>query len=179
MENVAKVKATVKAALDQAARCTASETSENYDALDALAQTLDEQAREALQSQLDLASLLPKLKQQKPLTPDDLKTLELLIVGDSESFLKYETDLPQWKEEVHRLVNEMNTLASAPADVDDLLHLRALSQELRRVLPDIVFYLDDKERVERFRNATRGPLDAEGYRVLAEIVTAMIASDKV
>ena len=63
MENVAKVQATVKAALDQAARCAASETSENYDALDALAQTLDEQAREALQSQLDVASLLPKLKQ--------------------------------------------------------------------------------------------------------------------
>jgi hypothetical protein len=179
MENVAKVKATVKAALDQAARCAASETSENYDALDALAQTLDEQAREALQSQLDVASLLSKLKQQKPLTPGDLKTLELLIVGDSESFLKYETDLPQWKEEVHRLVNEMNTLASAPTDVDGLLHLRALGQELRRVLPDIVYYLDDKERVERFRKATSGPLDAEGYSVLAEIVSAMISSDKV
>jgi hypothetical protein len=73
----------------------------------------------------------------------------------------------------------MNPLASSPADVDDLLHLRALSQELRRVLPDIVYYLEDKERVERFRKATAGPLDPEGYRVLAEIVTAMISSDKV
>jgi hypothetical protein len=176
MDNVSPVKTTIKAALDQAARCVASETSENYDALDALAQTLDGQAREALQSKLDLASLLPKLKQKKPLTPDDRKTLELLIVGDSESFVKYESDLPHWKAEVQRLVNELNGVA---ADVDGLLHVRAVCQEMRRVIPDVVYYLDDKERIERFRNATAGPLDAEGYRVLAEIVTAMISSDKV
>ena len=179
MGNVSPVKTTIKAALDQAACCAASETSENYDALDGLAQTLDEQAREALQSKLDLAALLPKLKQQKPLTPDDLKTLELLIVGDSESFVKYESDMPHWKAEVERLVSELNGMASSPADVDGLLHLRAVCQELRRVLPDVVYYLDDKERVERFRNATAGPLDAEGYRVLAEIVIGMISSDKV
>jgi hypothetical protein len=177
MDNVSPVKTTIKAALDQAARCVASETSENYDALDALAQTLDGQAREALQSKLDLASLLPKLKQQKPLTPDDLKTLELLIVGDSESFVKYESDLPHWKAEVQRLVNELNGVTAA--DVDGLLHVRAVCQEMRRVIPDVVYYLDDKERIERFRNATAGPLDAEGYRALAEIVTAMISSDKV
>ena len=176
MDNVSPVKTTIKAALEQAARCVASETSENYDALDALAQTLDGQAREALQSKLDLASLLPKLKQQKPLTPDERKTLELLIVGDSESFVKYESDLPHWKAEVQRLVNELNGVA---ADVDGLLHVRAVCQEMRRVIPDVVYYLDDKERIERFRNATAGPLDAEGYRVLAEIVTAMISSDKV
>jgi len=179
MDNVSPVKTTIKAALEQAARCVASETSENYDALDALAQTLDGQAREALQSKLDLASLLPKLKQEKPLTPDDLKTLELLIVGDSESFVKYESDLPHWKTEVQRLVNELNGVASSSADVDGLLHVRAVCQEMRRVIPDVVYYLDDKERIERFRNATAGPLDAEGYRVLAEIVTAMISSDKV
>jgi len=179
MDNVSPVKTTIKAALDQAARCVASETSENYDALDALAQTLDGQAREALQSKLDLASLLPKLKQEKPLTPDDLKTLELLIVGDSESFVKYESDLPHWKAEVQRLVNELNGVASSSADVDGLLHVRAVCQEMRRVIPDVVYYLDDKERIERFRNATAGPLDAESYRVLAEIVTAMISSDKV
>ena len=177
MDNVSPVKTTIKAALDQAARCVASETSENYDALDALAQTLDGQAREALQSKLDLASLLPKLKQQKPLTPDERKTLELLIVGDSESFVKYESDLPHWKAEVQRLVNELNGVAAA--DVDGLLHVRAVCQEMRRVIPDVVYYLDDKERIERFRNATAGPLDAEGCRVLAEIVTAMISSDKV
>ena len=178
MENVSPVKTTIKAALDQAARCAAAETSENYDELDALTQTLDEQSREALQSRLDLASLLPKLKQQKPLTPDDLKTLELLIVGDSESFLKYESDLPHWKAEVQRLVNELSGMASSSADVDGLLHVRAVCQELRRVIPDVVYYLDDKERVERFRNATGGPIDAEGYRVLAEIVIGMISSDK-
>jgi hypothetical protein len=143
-----------------------------------LSDKLDGLAREAMQSQLDIASLLPKLKERKPLTPDDLKTLEMLIVGEAESFLKYESDLPQWKTEVRRLATEIGSLQSPPLDVDGLLHLRALCQELRRMLPDVVYYLDDRERIDRFRQATQGPLDAEGYRVLAEIVTAKLSSDK-
>jgi hypothetical protein len=56
--------------------------------------------------------------------------------------------------------------------------LRALCSEVRRVLPDIVYYLEQKERASKFQEATRGPIDAEGYRVLAEIVEAMLLSEK-
>jgi hypothetical protein len=38
-------------------------------------------------------SLLPKLREHKPLTPEDWKALEPLIVGDSESFVKYGADV--------------------------------------------------------------------------------------
>jgi hypothetical protein len=37
--------------------------------------------------------LLPKLREHKPLTPEDWKALEPLIVGDSESFVKYGADV--------------------------------------------------------------------------------------
>jgi hypothetical protein len=178
MVNVAPIAASIRAALEQSARCTTSETSENYDGLGSQVEALDEQAREQVQSQLAIASLLPKLKERKPLGPAELKTLELLIVGDAESFLKYEADLDRWKGEANQLVAEIGKLQSPQLDVDALLHLRALCQELRRVLPDIVFYLDQKERTARFKDATKGPIDAEGYRVLAEIVTAMISSEK-
>jgi hypothetical protein len=59
------------------------------------------------------------------------------------------------------------------------MHLQALCQELRRVLPNIVYYLDQKERTNKFHEATNGSIDAEGYRVLAEMVTAMISSDRI
>lgn len=178
MGSVPDVKTTIQATLDRAARGAASETSEHYDALDALAETLDEKAREAIQTQLDVKSLLPKLKEQKPLTPADWKTLEVLMVGDAESFTKYETDVPHWKEEIHRLVGEMGALNATSLDVDGLLHLRALCQELRRVLPEMVFYLDKKERIAKFQQASQGPLDPDGYRFLSEIVSAMISSTK-
>ncbi len=107
-----------------------------------------------------------------------MKTLELLIVGDAEYFLKYENDLEQWKSEIKKLLGEISKLQSADLDVDGLMHLRALCVEVRRVLPDVVYYLDQKERIGKFREATGRPLDPEGYRVLAEIVEEMLLSDK-
>ncbi len=178
MGDVSQVATTIRTALEQAARCAAAETSDNYDDLGARVETLEEQARQAVKSQLDIASLLPKLKERKPLGPPELKTLELLIVGDAESFLKYEADLDRWKDEVNQLMAEVGKLQSSQLDVDGLMHLRALCQELRRVLPDIVYYLDQKERTAKFQQATKGPIDAEGYRVLTEMVTAMISSDR-
>jgi hypothetical protein len=173
MGDVSQVTATIQKTLELASRCTQLETSENYGALGDQVEELEAQAREAFRSKMDVCSLLPKLKAAKPLTPDDLKTLELLIVGDAEYFLKYENDLEQWKSEIKKLLGEMAGLQSSDLDVDRLMHLRALCAEVRRVLPDVVYYLDQKERSAKFEEATRKPLDPEGYRVLAEIIEQM------
>ena len=173
MGDVSQVTATIQKTLELASRCTQLETSENYGALGDQVEELEAQAREAFRSKMDVGSLLPKLKAAKPLTPDDLKTLELLIVGDAEYFLKYENDLEQWKSEIKKLLGEMAGLQSSDLDVDRLMHLRALCAEVRRVLPDVVCYLDQKERSGKFEEATRKPLDPEGYRVLAEIIEQM------
>jgi hypothetical protein len=178
MGDVSQVNTNISSVLDQASRCAASETSDNYDDLGARLDTLEEQAHQAVKSQLDIASLLPKLKEQKPLGPAELKTLELLMVGDAEYFLKYEDDLDRWKDEAKQLIAEIEKMKASPLDVDGLMHSRALCQEARRVLPNIVYYLDQKERTAKFQEATKGPIDAEGYRVLAEMVTAMISSDR-
>jgi hypothetical protein len=179
MGDVSQVATSISAAIDQASRCETTETSDSYDELGARVDTLERQAHQAVKSQLDIASLLPKLKESKPLGPSELKTLELLIVGDAEYFLKYEADLDRWKGEVSQLIAEVAKLQSLRLDVDGLMHLRALCQELRRVLPDIVYYLDQKERVNKFHEATNGSIDTEGYRVLAEMVTAIISSDRI
>jgi hypothetical protein len=178
MGDSVQVSATIQKTLELASRCTQAETSDNYGALGDQVEELEAQAREAFQSKMNFASLLPKLKAVKSLTPEDLKTLELLIVGDAEYFLKYETELGRWKSEIEQLVGEISKLQSAQLDVDGLMHLRALCAEVRRVLPAVVYYLDQKERAAKFQQATQGPIDAEGYRVLAEIVEQMASSDK-
>jgi hypothetical protein len=178
MGDASQVTTSIKRAVDQASRCATAETSDAYDSLGAEVGTLEEQAHQAAKSHLDIASLLPKLKEQKPLGPAELKTLELLIVGDAEYFLKYEADLDRWKEESNRLIAEIAELQSSELDLDGLMHLRALCQELRRILPNIVYYLDQKERTAKFHEATNGSIDAAGYRVLTLMVTAMISSDR-
>lgn len=179
MADVPKVTTTIQKTLEMASRCTQAETSDNYGLLGDQIEELEAQAREAFHSRMNFASLLPKLKAAKPLTPADLKTLETLIVGDAESFLKYETAFDEWKSQLKQLLGEISKLPSGELDVDSLMHLRALCIEVRRVLPAVVYYLDQKERVNKFQEATRGPIDAEGYRVLTEIVEQMLVSDKV
>jgi hypothetical protein len=178
MADAPRIGATIQKTLELASRCTQLETSDNYGALGDQVEELEGQARQAFLAKVEIASLLPKLKTGKPLTPEDLKTLELLIVGDAEYFLKYENDLEQWKSEIKKLLGEISNLQSSDLDVDGLMHLRALCAEVGRVLPDVVYYLNQKERTSKFQAATREPLDSEGYRVLAEIVEQMLLSGK-
>ncbi len=165
-------------ALELASRCAAQETSDNYGLLEDQIGEVENQAREAFQAKLNMTALLGKLQQSKPLAPEDLKTLELLIVGDAESYLKFETEFDHWKDELKRHLDEIAGLRAAGQDVDALMRLRALCREAEEVLTDIVFYLDAKERAGKFQEATRSPIDAEGYRVLAEIVRQMLVSDR-
>jgi hypothetical protein len=178
MGDVPRISATIQKTLELASRCTQVETSDNYGALGDQVEELEGQARAAFLAKMGISALLPKLKTGKPLTPEDLKTLELLIVGDAEYFLKYENDLEQWKSEIKKLLGEISNLQSSDLDVDGLMHLRALCAEVGRVLPDVVYYLNQKERTSKFQAATREPLDPEGYRVLAEIVEQMLLSGK-
>jgi hypothetical protein len=178
MGDTPKLSTTIQKTLEVASRCTQTETSDNYGALGDQIEELEGQAREAFQSRMDFASLLPKLKAGKAMTPSDLKTLELLIVGDAEYFLKYETEFDHWKSEIQQLLGGMSKLQSSNLDADGLMHLRALCAEVRRVLPAVVYYLDQKERASKFQQATQGPIDAEASRVLVEIIEQMLVSDK-
>jgi hypothetical protein len=178
MDEVAQVNTTIQKTLELASRCTEAETSENYAALEDQVGDLENRAREAFQVKMDFASLLPKLEKGKPLAPADLKTLELLIVGDAEYYVKYETEVDHWKGELERVLGEMAKLQGLELDIDGLMHLRALCREARELLADLVFYFDSKQRTSKFQAATRGAIDAEGYRFLAEIVKQMLVSEK-
>src|SRR5208282_4833863 len=151
MGDVPQLSEKIQKTIELASRCAQAETSDNYGALGDQLEELEGQAREAFQSRMDFASLLPKLKSGKPLTPADLKTLELLIVGDAEYFLKYETEFNHWKTDIQQLVAEISKLQSGvqskaqskaqsnDLDVDALMHLRALCDEVRRILPAVVY----------------------------------------
>lgn len=172
------VRSGIQKSLDLAARCGANQTSDNYEFLEEQIDQLEAQARAAFQTRMDFASLLPKLAAKKPLTPDDLKILEMLIVGDAEYYLKYETELDNWKAELKRALDQIAGLQNSTMDVESLMHVRALCRETHEVLADLVFYFDAKERAAKFQAATKGPLSADDYSFLTDIVTEMLAGGK-
>jgi len=176
MSQQEQLQAEVKKAQELAIRCSTSETSDNYELLEVQVDELETQARQAFQSRVDFDSLLSKLSGRKPLTPGELKTLELLIVGDAEYYVKYESELDEWRAQLKRVLEQIANLADSTLDVDGLMHLRALCREAHEVLADLVFYFDARERAAKFRAATQGPIDNDGYRFLAEILRDMINS---
>jgi hypothetical protein len=173
-----QVRTSIRKTLDLAARCAASETSDNYEFLEQQVDDLEAQATEAFHAKIDVESLLSKLVASGPLTPPDLKSLELMIVGDAEYYLKYESEFEEWKTQLKRVLGQIANLQASAFDVDTLMQARALCREAHEALADLVFYFDAKERAAKFQTVTQGQIDAEGYRFLAEVVQGMLASDK-
>jgi hypothetical protein len=61
---------------------------------------------------------------------------------------------------------------------DDLLHIQALCRDLRAVLPDITFYLRERERIQGYEQNDLNALPPELKRILADVVKEMMESDK-
>lgn len=175
---VERIKSGIQKSVELASRCNASASSEDYEFLEEQVDQIEADAREAFQAKLDCRSLLSKLTAAKPLSADDLKTLELLIVGDAESYLKYESEVDEWKAQLKRVLDQIGVLQSSTFGGENLMQLRTFCCEAHEAIADLVFYFDAKERVDKFRAATQRSIDSDGYRFLAGMVREMLASDK-
>jgi hypothetical protein len=59
------------------------------------------------------------------------------------------------------------------------MHLQALCHEAMRILPDLAFYCEEKERARRFDEAMRGAIDRDTRRTLANLIKEMLISEKI
>jgi hypothetical protein len=162
-------------ALDAAARCAANETSDNYAVLGERLGELETLAKQSLQSNVLYQPLVTKLQSGTPLTAEELKTLRSLIVGDADYYLKYDDDFDRSKSELARILDQIRQLQSSDGDVSQLMHVGVLCREATTLLAATAHYLEQKERVRRFEQATLGPIDREAGRALVGIIESMAA----
>ena len=167
--------ATVSEALDAAARCASAETSDNYAVLGERLDELETFAKRSLQSHVSYGPLVRKLRDGTALTPDELQTLRSLIVGDAEYYLKYDDDFDRSKGELTRIVEQIRQMQSDEPDAATLMHVAVLCREASTLLAATEHYLEQKERVRRFEQATRGPIDREAGQTLARLIEGMAA----
>jgi hypothetical protein len=167
--------AKVSAALATAAQCSAVETVHNYSILSVQLQELDSLAGQSLQSHAEYQPLVTKLQNGSPLTADELKTLRSLIVGDADYYLKYDDDFDRSKSDLGKILDQIRGLQSNEFGPETLMHLRVLCREASSALAPTMHYLEQKDRVRRFEEHTRGPLDPDTGRELADIVKNMMA----
>ena len=157
------------------------ETEANYQELQTLIFDLEGLARETFQAKLEglYWPILSKLEQGESLTAAEHEALEMLMVGEAKYYLRYETNLDNWRAELQQLLDEIRKRQAAGLDeIDSLMKLRALCREAMRVLPDLTYYFREKERIRRFETATSGAIDVETRRSLANLIKEMMESDQ-
>jgi hypothetical protein len=153
----------------------------DYENLDLRLREVEAAAREALRAELqgEYQAIMKKLESGEPLTPADREVIKLIIVGDAEYYLNYENDYNHWLTELKRLMAELKQVrADGPTGRDALLRVQAFCRDGRGVLPDLTFYLRERERIERFCANKLDELDPELRQTLADILKELMTSSK-
>jgi hypothetical protein len=179
--NAQAVQNKVNQIVDLAARVQDNESETNYQQLQGSIAELETIAREASQALLKdkCRPILAKLEDDLPLTEDELRIIRLLLVGDADYYLESEANLDQWRDDFVRLTSEIGQLQSSDlAEVDNLMRLQALCRDAMRVLPDMAYYFRQQERVHNFEKSSSGPVSSKTKRIAADIIRAMLDSDK-
>ena len=154
-----EVLAKLHQALEAATRCSTEETTVNYESLNEALQQLATLTKRIVQSSADGATLARKLRAGDPLTSDERVRLRLLIVGDADYYLKYDEEFERCKAELSKIVLELQRLQSGHLSMDTLMHLSVLCQEACSILVLTDHYVGQRDRVRKFEEAIRGPID--------------------
>lgn len=170
MAENAAVSEKVKEMLDLAARCFEAENSEGYQVLGEQLEELNTVAQEVLVDHEDCRSIVKKLEKGEALSPDELKTLKIRLVGDADYYLKFDDDFDRSKGELKRILDELRTLQAGELDFEGLMHLEVLTREALNVAKPVAFYMEQKSRVRKFDDATHGGIDQETAKALANIL---------
>ena len=172
------VAAKVEDALAAAARCSTAETAQNYEALAQELQDLGEMAQRSCEAHVDYRSLVRKLRAGDALSPDEMATLRLLIVGDADYYVKYDEEFDRCKAELAKIVGDIGRLNQGEFNADSLMHLSVLCREADSLLVLAQHYLDARDRVRRFEASTGSAIDRDSARALATIVEGMVAQSQ-
>lgn len=164
------VSAKFKETLDMADRCFAAENGEGFSFLRESLEELETLAERDFRDHADYKSIAKKLENGDALTPTELDNLKLFMVGDANYYLKYDDDFDRSKTELKRILDEIRELQPGNLNVDEKMHLGVLCGEASSVAKTAAFYFEQKERVRKFDEATRGGIDRESGKVLANIL---------
>src|ERR1700688_4274876 len=116
-----EVSAKIAETLGWADRCFQAENSEGYEGLNEQLEELETLAKKSFETHADYKTLLSKLEKGAPLTPDELNSLKLLLVGDADYYLKYDDDFDRSESELKKILEEIRKLPSSNLDVDALV----------------------------------------------------------
>jgi hypothetical protein len=123
-----------------------------------------------------IKTIIHKLEKQQPLNSDELTLIRDWIVGDAINYLKDENNINSWMSFLNTLSENLNNLYTEEIQPENVLHLCALSQIAIRLIPNIIFYISERERVARFDRAISDGIDSSEAKAYKDILLAKLQS---
>ena len=176
-----KISTATSQVFEQGSKSLQTDTSEAFERLYLQIHALETQARETFQYQFrrDYQAVVDKLRNGDRLDENDKHLISQLLIADAKSYVKHAGDYETWKDQIDRLLAELKTIQDQGVrTTDDLLHIQALCRDMRAVLPDITFYLRERERIMGYEQNDLNALPPELKNILADVVKGMMESDK-
>lgn len=139
----------------------------------------ESELRELVQEQTGdkIKKIINKLESGQQINKDDLSLIELWMVGDAHHYSQLENNFQDWTSELKRIQSEINRADGKTFDVLTSMRLRALIYDATRVLADMAYFLQQKERVEKFVDATQ-EIDNEERDTLIRLLEQKLKSDQ-
>ncbi len=155
-----------------------SGTAESFSNLVAVFTKAGKDLREEFQrmTKPEVLRIIAKLEAGQSLSNLEIDMVKLWIVGDHESYVRNENNFKDWMSDVSRVMGEIDGLGRSGADSKSIMHLRALFLDAKRSCMDIAHFLEKKECVARFEEAT-AQLDREERETLVKMLKFSINSD--
>jgi hypothetical protein len=120
-------------------------------------------------------TLIVKLRTGVTPTAEEMALAEAFMVGDAAAYVRVENDFPGWVAELGRLVDVLGALSSS-LEPPRLLDALGEVEDAQRVLGDICNYLEEKERIGRFRRTIAAGLDDSRAGLLAGLLQQKLDS---
>ncbi|MCX7661572.1 MAG: hypothetical protein N2Z79_02670 [Candidatus Omnitrophica bacterium] len=154
-----------------------TEDSGSYQRLATIFSEFEARLREYIQHNTkdEIMRIIQKLEIEGEITKEELRFIKLWIVGDAEYYIKLENNFNEWLLEVKRIIDEINKISNQKLDLEAALSLRALIEDGKRVIYDIAFYLEKKERIKNFEEAVL-ELDKEEKDMLVRLIKHKLIS---
>ncbi|MFC1646563.1 hypothetical protein ACFL2Y_05255 [Candidatus Omnitrophota bacterium] len=125
-----------------------------------------------------ILAIINKLRRNESLSEDELKYVELWVVGDAEYYTKLENNFKDWIDEFNRIINEVKKITGKESalDLEVCSRLRALSKDAVRNISDIDYFIEQRERIAKFKKSIT-KIGEEERETLIEILVGKLNSD--
>ena len=142
-----------------------------------------EEIRKTVQDKLrdPIERLVQKLKNDEPLSPEEMRLVEKWVIGDAEFYTRIENNLLDWMVECKRLFSVLEHYKNEGIEESEnnLLGLGALLTDLKFTLSDVIRYSKAMNRVDEFKTMTRGGIPtAETKKLIAERIEEKLAENE-